>query len=84
MSKITKCKSCGKYKIKDKPIKNKETQFEFFPELNNKLQLVSKWKWCTVKNNWCRYVANRCDYVSIKKQQQLKKENKLLKEKENV
>ena len=80
MNKITKCKACGKYEIKYKTKKHKKEQFNLFPELNSKLQQVSEWKWCIVKNNWCRYVANHCDYVSIKKQQQLKKENKLLQE----
>ena len=80
MNKITKCKSCGKYEIKYKPIKSKKDNLNLFPELNNKLQKVSEWKWCTLKNNWCRYVANYCDYIPANKKQQLKKENKLLQE----
>lgn len=76
MSKMTKCKSCGKYEIKCKPIKIKKDKPNLFPELINSFQKVSEWKWCTLKNNWCRYVANHCDYIPANKQQ-LKKENLL-------
>lgn len=66
-----KCKTCGKYEIRQKEVKS----MKIFDDVE--VAAFHMWKWCKLHNNWCRNVAGNCgEVVSQKKERKLELENK--------
>ena len=62
-----KCKTCGKYEMREKEIGMKKLNISDDIEI----PIFHYWKWCKLNNNWCRNIAGNCGQIIQKPEKEI-------------